>query len=207
MIFRKTNLDGVYIVEIEKAEDERGFFARLHCQKEFKDKTGIDFHPVQFSISYNAKKGTLRGLHFQVAPKEEAKLVICVRGAIFDVVVDIRRDSPTFGKWSAFFLSPENYKEKEWFSELYERYKDEDKVFFPSPRSEVFIPRGFAHGFITLEDDTEILYMIDEFYSPEHSRGIRWDSPEIKIQWPIVPKVVSQRDKNFPTLSKFFSLK
>ena len=202
MIFKETGLDGVYLIEVEEKEDKRGFFARLHCEEEFREKAGVEFHPVQCSLSYNRKKGTLRGLHFQRKPKEERKLVICISGAIFDVVVDIRRNSTTFGRWQAFLLSPDEYKRKDWFELLSKRYEGMDKVYFPPPRSELFIPRGFAHGFITLEDETQILYMIDEFFSPEHSSGIRWNSPELGIIWPLGPEIISEKDMSLPTLSE-----
>ena len=202
MRFRETAFDGVYLVELEERKDERGFFARLHCEKEFEEKVRVKFKPVQCSLSYNRKKGTLRGLHFQIKPFEERKLVVCVSGAIFDVVVDIRKGSPNFGKWQAFLLSPHENERRKWCEILQRKYEKVNNVFFPPSRTELFIPRGFAHGFITLEDNTEILYMIDEFFSPQHSAGIRWDSPEIGIIWPLEPKIISERDRTLPALSE-----
>ncbi len=172
MRFIETDLKGAYIIELEPKEDERGFFARIFCQNEFK-KNGIDFNIVQCNISYNKKKGTIRGMHYQVEPYEEAKLVICIKGAIYDVAIDLRENSPTYGQWVAVELSEEN-----------------KKMFL--------IPKGFAHGFQTLTDNCEVLYLMSEFYSPEHSAGVRWDDPFFNIKWPLEPSVISEKDKNWP---------
>ena len=149
MIFKETKLKGAYIIELELLEDERGFFARSFCIDEFK-KNGIDFNIVQCNISYNKEKGTLRGMHYQIAPYEEAKIVSCIRGAIYDVIIDLRQESPIYCKWFAVELSAKNYKI-------------------------LYIPKGFAHGFQTLEDDTVVFYQMSEFFHPECTRGVRWD--------------------------------
>ena len=157
------------MVEPERLEDERGFFARTWCKKEFMTQVGhADF--VQCNISFNKKKGTLRGMHYQTAPHEEAKLVRCTSGAIYDVLVDLRPDSPTFKKWLSFELTAEN-------------------------RRMVYIPEGVAHGFITLQDNTEVFYQMSEFYAPEHARGVRWNDPVFGIQWPIEVRIISERDR------------
>jgi dTDP-4-dehydrorhamnose 3,5-epimerase len=171
MIFSQLPLNGAFLINIEPAGDERGFFARTFCKDEFK-KHDIDFSCVQCNISFNKKKGTLRGMHYQAAPHEEAKIVSCIRGAIFDVIVDIRPDSPTFKKWFAKELSEQNH------------------LMF-------FVPKGFAHGFQTLTDDSEVYYMMSEYYHPECARGIRWDEPAFEIQWPMKSKVISKKDSAY----------
>lgn len=173
MIFEKTEIEGVFKIKIERKEDERGFFARLFSQNDFFEKS---FKPSQISLSYNREKFTLRGLHFQF-PHWEAKLVICAKGKIFDVAVDIRKESRYFGKWVGRTL-------EKW--------------------DMLFIPKGFAHGFLTLEEETEVIYLIDEPYRPEESRGIIWNDRDIGIEWPAEPKVISERDKNLPTLKEVF---
>jgi dTDP-4-dehydrorhamnose 3,5-epimerase len=170
MIFTKTPLKDAYIIDIEKKEDERGFFARGFCQKEFEEH-GLNPEIVQANISYNAKKATLRGLHYQVEPHHETKLMRCARGAIFDVIIDMRKDSPTYGQWFGTELSEGSYRM-------------------------LFVPGNFAHGFITLEDETEVIYQVSEFYTPGSERGIRWDDPAFKIEWPITPEIISEKDKN-----------
>ncbi len=172
MVFTETRLKGAFIIEPEKLEDSRGFFARTSCQKEFQSY-GIDFRIVQSSISFNIKKGTLRGMHYQVAPHEEPKLVRCTRGAVHDVIVDLRCDSPTFKCWIAIQLTADN-------------------------RRMVYIPKGFAHGFQTLEDDTEVLYQMSEFYHPECARGVRWNDPAFAVEWPEGIRTISQRDQEYP---------
>lgn len=174
MFFERTKLDGALLISPDRNEDERGHFARVFCQKEFAN-SGLDFSCVQTSISYNHKRHTLRGMHFQKAPHEEAKLVRCTRGAIYDVIVDLRTDSVTYKQWFAAELSEKNQKS-------------------------IYIPRGFAHGFETLEDETEVFYMIDQEYVPESSAGFRYDDQSVKIEWPIAPLVISERDLNFPPL-------
>jgi len=174
MIFSETKLKGAFIIEPKKQEDERGFFARTWCEKEF-EIHGLNPRLVQCSISFNKKKGSLRGMHFQVAPHEEAKLVRCTMGAIYDVIIDLRRSSPTFRKWVAVELTANN-------------------------RQMLYIPEGFAHGFQTLVDNTEILYQMSQFYHPESARGIRWNDPIVKINWPLSKITISDKDKNHPSI-------
>ena len=172
MKFIETKLKGTYIIELEPMEDERGFFARTFCQDEFR-KNGIDFNIVQCNISYNKKKGTLRGMHYQIAPYEEAKLVGCIRGAIYDVIIDLRVGSSTYCQWFAVELTEENYKM-------------------------LYIPKGFAHGFQTLEDNTVVFYQMSEFYYPECARGVRWDDSTFEIEWPLSEQVMSKKDLSYP---------
>ncbi|MHC4083600.1 MAG: dTDP-4-dehydrorhamnose 3,5-epimerase [Planctomycetota bacterium] len=172
MLFKKTGLRDSYIIDLELMEDERGFFARSFCQQEF-EKRGLNPHIVQCNLSYNKKRGTLRGMHYQAAPHKEAKLVSCVQGSIYDVIIDLRHDSPTYCKWIAVELSVKNYKM-------------------------LYIPEGFAHGFQTLEDDTMVFYQMSEFYHPECSRGIWWNDPFFQIKWPVRDITVSTRDNNYP---------
>lgn len=172
MRFQASEIAGVYRVDIEPASDARGHFARLHCPEEFA-RAGVDFAPVQTSISHNRSAGTLRGMHYQAAPMAETKLVRVVRGAAFDVVVDLRPDSPTYRRWAGFELSAEN-------------------------GAAVFIPEGLAHGFITLQPDTDVLYQIAPGYTPGHDRGVRWDDTAFAISWPRRPAVISERDAGYP---------
>ena len=176
MIFRETKLNGVFVIEPERLKDERGFFARTWCQKDFTDK-GLNPTVVQCSLSFNTKRGTLRGMHYQVAPHEEAKLVRCTMGTIYDVVLDLRPASPTYRQWAAEELSAEN-------------------------RRMMYVPPGFAHGFQTLVDSTEVFYQISEFYHPELSRGVRWDDPAFGVDWPLPPSAISDKDLSYPPLSK-----
>lgn len=176
MIFAETKLKGAYIIEPERLEDERGFFARTFCQEEFAAH-GLRTRFVQCSISFNKKKGTLRGMHYQVAPHEEAKLVRCTMGAIYDVIIDLRPGSPTFTQWVAVELTAQN-------------------------RKMLYIPEGLAHGFQTLEDDTEVFYQMSEFYHPECARGVRWDDPVFGIKWPkIHHRIVSEIDQRYADFS------
>jgi dTDP-4-dehydrorhamnose 3,5-epimerase len=172
MIFSETKLKGAYLIDPEKIEDERGFFARTFCCNEFKAKR---LHPcfVQCNISFNALKGTIRGMHFQRPPHEEAKLVRCIKGEIFDVIIDIRSQSATYGKWISVRLSESNYRM-------------------------LYIPKGCAHGFQTLTDNTEIFYQMSKSYHPESEGGIRPDDPVIGILWPIQNPIVSPRDLAYP---------
>jgi dTDP-4-dehydrorhamnose 3,5-epimerase len=170
MIFTETSLPGAYLVELERREDERGFFARSFCQREFTD-LGLDPCVAQCNISFNHKKGTLRGMHYQLPPHAEAKLVRCTRGAIYDVIVDLRRDSNTFMKWYSVELTAENW-------------------------AALYIPKGFAHGFQTLADDTEVFYQMSEFYAPESASGFHWKDPQIDIYWPFNISVISQKDQS-----------
>lgn len=169
MIFTETKLKNSFILEPERLYDERGFFARAWCQKEF-EAHGLESGLVQCNISFSKTRGTLRGMHYQAAPYEEAKLVRCTRGAIYDVMIDLRPDSPTFKQYVAVSISAEN-------------------------RKMVYIPKGFAHGFQTLEDDTEVFYQMTEFYHPDSSKGIRWNDPTFGIDWPIEVSVISERDR------------
>ncbi|HEX3127831.1 MAG TPA: dTDP-4-dehydrorhamnose 3,5-epimerase [Thermoanaerobaculia bacterium] len=175
MIFRETPLAGAFVLEAERIEDDRGFFARSYSREEFAAH-GLDPDIAQCSISFNHRRGTLRGLHFQTAPFEEVKLVRCTRGSIWDVIVDIRPGSPTRGRNFAVVLSAE-------------------------ARNALYIPRGFAHGFITLEDAAEVFYQISALYSAEHARGYRWDDPTFAIAWPEPATVISERDRNLPLFS------
>lgn len=176
MIFRETKLKGAYVIELELLEDERGFFARSFCQKEFEEH-GLNSHIAQCNISYNKKEGTLRGMHYQEAPYEEAKLVSCIRGMIYDVIIDLRPDSSTYCQWVAVELNAENYKM-------------------------LYVPEGFAHGFQTLEDSTEVFYRMSEFYHPECAQGVRWDDPKFNIEWPKVEdRIISSKDKSYSDYS------
>lgn len=172
MIFHETPLQGAYILELEKREDERGYFARSWCEREFRDH-GLDARIAQCNISLNRKKGTLRGMHYQIRPFEESKLVRCTRGALYDVIVDLRPGSSTFANHLGVELTPDGGRM-------------------------LFVPKGFAHGFLTLEDETEVFYMISEFYAPDQARGFRWDDPAFGIRWPGKVAVISARDRNYP---------
>jgi dTDP-4-dehydrorhamnose 3,5-epimerase len=174
MIFTELPLSGAYLIEMQRLTDERGFFARSYCAEEFSER-GLGPELRQCSVSYNARKGTLRGMHYQSAPHEEHKLVRCTAGAIFDVVVDLRDSSPTYRRWCAAELSAEN-------------------------RSSVFVPPGCAHGFVTLTDHTEVYYMISVAHAPEFSGGVRWNDPAFGIEWPFAPAVISARDASYPLL-------
>lgn len=172
MIFTETRLAGAYVIEIERHEDERGFFARTFCAREFGER-GLATRFVNTNLSRTLSKGTLRGLHYQVPPDAEAKLVRCTRGAIWDAVVDLRPDSPTAGEWVGVELS-----------------RDSGRM--------VYVPEGFAHGFLTLTDDVEAVYQISAFYAPESERGLRWDDPAIGIEWPAPVRIVSEKDRAWP---------
>jgi len=172
MLFKETTLKGAFLIEPEKLEDERGFFARSFCVREF-EQHGLNPRLVQCNISLNLKKGTLRGMHYQKAPCAEAKLVRCTRGAIHDVIVDLRPDSSTF---------------KAHFGARLDEFN----------RTMLYIPEGFAHGFITLEDNSEIFYQMSEFYSPQHAAGFRWNEPFFKVPWPVEAAVISERDRSYP---------
>jgi len=172
MIFRETKIKDLYIIEPELKIEERGYFARIFCKKELA-KVGFDFEVVQINRSLNKKRGVIRGLHWQRSPKAEDKIVQCIRGAIYDVAIDLRQDSPTYGHWLAEELTENN-----------------KKMFL--------IPKGFAHGFQTLTDNAEVLYLMSEFYSPEQESGVRWNDPSFNIQWPIKNPILSEKDKNWP---------
>ncbi len=180
MKFIETSLQGCYVIELEKREDDRGFFARAFCTQEF-GRLGLDAAVVQINNSLSAYKGTLRGMHYQLAPKAETKMVRCIKGSLFDVAVDLRKESPTFLKWFGTELSAEN-------------------------RKMLYVPKGFAHGFITIEENTEAFYLVTEFYSPEHERGIRYNDPRINIQWPLAPVIISDKDLKHPDFSESYHL-
>jgi dTDP-4-dehydrorhamnose 3,5-epimerase len=167
----ETPLKGAYTIELEKRGDDRGFFARFFCTEEFAAK-GLASSFVQINNSLTGKKGTLRGMHYQLAPSAEVKVVRCISGALFDVILDLRPDSPTFGKWFGETLSAEN-------------------------RLMMYCPKGFAHGFITLEENTEALYLVSDPYAPTLERGIRFNDPEFNIEWPIEPLEISDKDKTW----------
>jgi dTDP-4-dehydrorhamnose 3,5-epimerase len=175
MFFHKTRLSGVYEVRLDLKSDERGFFARSWCEKEFID-FGLNPRLVQCNISFNPEKGTLRGLHYQKAPYEEAKLIRCTQGAIYDVAVDLRPQSSTYKSWHAAVLSAEN-------------------------RQMLYIPEGCGHGFLTLTDASEVFYQMSQFYHPESACGVRWDDPAFGIAWPAEVRVISHRDRNYPDLA------
>ena len=172
MKFQETPLLGAHLIDLEKREDDRGFFARMFCEREFAEH-GLSTHFVQVNNSLATTRGTLRGMHYQLAPAAETKVVRCVRGALLDVIIDLRSESSTFGSHFSIELTAEN-------------------------RRMLYVPKGFAHGFITLMPDTEAMYFVDEFYSPECERGIRWDDPRFEIQWPMEPVVLSDKDRTHP---------
>lgn len=173
VIFRETELHGAFVIELEGREDERGFFARTFCQEEF-EACGLNPRVAQCNVSFNRIKGTLRGMHYQAAPYEEAKLVRCTMGAICDVAIDLRRDSFTFKQWVVVELTAGN-------------------------RKMLYIPERFAHGFQTLEDETEVFYQMSELYHPECTRGVRWDDPAFGIKWPEVEnRIMSEKDRSYP---------
>jgi dTDP-4-dehydrorhamnose 3,5-epimerase len=172
MNFQKTKLAGVFKIQLERRSDERGFFARTWCKDEFASH-GLNASLVQSSISFNAKKGTLRGMHYQAAPFAETKVIRCTQGALYDVVIDLRPDSLTFKQWIAAELSAEN-------------------------RDMLYVPEGCAHGFLTLADKTEILYQMSQVYTAESARGVRWNDPAFAIDWPAKVQVIADRDRAYP---------
>jgi len=172
MIFSETKLPGAYLIDIDRLEDERGFFARTWCAEEF-NAHGLETRVVQASMSYNRRKGTLRGMHFQAPPHEEVKLVRCTRGAIWDVIIDLRPGSPTYTQHLAVDLTEQN-------------------------RRALYIPAGFAHGFQTLEDHSEVFYQMSKFYEPGAGRGVRWNDPLFAIRWPIANPTILERDNSYP---------
>lgn len=174
MIFTETTLKGAYVIEMEPREDERGFFARSWCADEFRDH-GLNTNLAQCNISFNKKRGTLRGMHYQAEPYEEAKLVRCTMGAIYDVILDLRVASPTYKKRFSVELTAVN-------------------------RRALYVPKGFAHGFQTLVDDTEVLYQMSEFFHPECERGVKWDDPAFEVEWPIKEIIMSQKDLQYQLL-------
>jgi dTDP-4-dehydrorhamnose 3,5-epimerase len=172
MIFRETELNGAFLIEPERLEDNRGFFARAWCRKEFMAH-GLTGALVQSNISFNKRTGTLRGMHFQTAPYEEAKLVRCTKGAVYDVIIDLRPDSSTFLRWIAAELTAENHKM-------------------------LYVPENFAHGYQTLADNTEVFYQVSQFYSPGSEQGLRYNDPTFGIKWPMDVQVISHKDRSWP---------
>jgi dTDP-4-dehydrorhamnose 3,5-epimerase len=179
MIFTETKLKGAYIIDVKRLEDERGFFGRSYCEREF-EEYGLNTNVVQANVSHNKVKGTLRGMHMQVSPYEETKLVRCTRGAIYDVIIDMREDSETYKQWIGVELTADNFRM-------------------------LYVPEGFAHGFITLEDNTDVTYQVTQFYTPGSEKGIRWNDPSFNIQWPIEPVVVSEKDQAHPDFEEELS--
>lgn len=171
MIFKETKLEGAFVISLEKHADDRGFLARAFCKAEF-EKRGLRFQPVQANIARSNKLGTLRGLHYQTAPFEEAKLVRCIRGRIFDVMIDLRHSSSTYGQWYGVELTA-----------------DGDKM--------LYVPEGFAHGYQTLEDDSEIYYQTSSSYTPDAEKGVRWNDPNFGIQWPHGNPILSGKDQSW----------
>lgn len=174
MKFLRTNLDGLWLIEPELREDERGFLMRSYCEKEFAAQ-GLNTRWPQCNLTLTRERGMLRGMHFQAEPKPEIKLIRCSSGTIFDVLVDVRRSSATFGKWQGFELSGSNHRS-------------------------LYVPGGFAHGFQCLTHDCEVFYQMSEFYVPELARGLRWNDPTVNVQWPLAGAVLSERDRNLPLL-------
>jgi len=170
MIFTELELKGAYLVAVKKIEDDRGFFGRAWCKNEFLDHQ-LNPNFVQLNTSFSKKKGTIRGLHYQVDPYQEVKFIRCTRGRIWDVIIDLRPTSPTFMKWTGNELSADNYQM-------------------------VYVPENFAHGFVTLEDDSEVYYPVTQFYTPGAERGLRWNDPAFNIQWPVAVSVVSEKDSS-----------
>jgi dTDP-4-dehydrorhamnose 3,5-epimerase len=174
MVFTETKLKGAFIINLTRLEDERGFFARTFCQNEFKEH-GLNIQIAQANISYNKRRGTFRGMHMQLPPYEESKLIKCARGTIYDVIVDMRVSSDTYKQWIGVELTAENHQM-------------------------LYVPEGFAHGFITLKNDTEVTYQMNQFYAPASEKGFRWNDPAFGIIWPIQPIVMAEKDKNFPLI-------
>ena len=171
MIFTETSLKGAFLIDLERISDERGFFARSWCTDEF-HKHGLSSDLVQCNVSFNEQRATLRGMHFQSAPYEEAKLVRCTMGALYDVIIDLRSDSPTFRSWFSIELTAQN-------------------------RRALYVPEGFAHGFQTLVDNTEVFYQMSEFFHPENARGVRWNDPKFGIVWPDNNPIISSQDDSW----------
>lgn len=175
MIFKEVNVARAFVLEVEKVEDERGFFARSWCQKEFQLHSLVP-HLVQANIAFNKQKGTLRGMHYQTPPYGESKVVRCTRGVIFDVVIDLRPESPTFKQWTGVELTADNHRM-------------------------LYVPENCAHGYITLEDSTEVTYLVSQFYRPEVEQGVRYDDPAFGVTWPIDVRLISQKDRSWPYVS------
>jgi dTDP-4-dehydrorhamnose 3,5-epimerase len=180
VILHETPLRGVFVIELDRKGDYRGFFARVYCRNEFAEH-GLATEFVQVNNSLSASRGTLRGMHYQLKPHAETKLVRCVRGGLWDCVLDLRPGSPTFGKWFGVDLTAEN-------------------------RRMMYVPKGCAHGFMTITDDAEALYFVDAFYAPEHERGVRWDDPAFAIEWPFDPVVISDKDRGHADFDRAYHL-
>jgi dTDP-4-dehydrorhamnose 3,5-epimerase len=180
MKFTETKLKGAFLIDVEKREDERGFFGRAWCKKEFEDH-GLNPDAVQANVSYNTHRGTLRGMHYQVAPFTECKIVRCTSGSLYDVIVDIRPGSSTYMQWMGIELTAQSFRM-------------------------LYVPDGFAHGFITLEDHTSVHYLVTQYYTPGAEEGIRYNDPALNITWPFEPIVVSAKDKSHPLFSEKLSL-
>jgi dTDP-4-dehydrorhamnose 3,5-epimerase len=176
MVFNEAKLPGAFIVELEKFEDPRGFFARAWCKNEF-ESHGLASTVMQANLSYNRSKATLRGMHYQIEPFAETKLLRCISGAIYDVIIDLRPASKTYKQWLGVELSAKN-------------------------RKMIYVPQGFAHGFISLESNTEVLYHVSQFYSQCHERGVRYDDPAFGIEWPLGVEVISEKDRSWPDFSE-----
>lgn len=172
MIFKETKLKGAFEIEIKKLEDERGFFGRSWCANEMAEH-GLNSVIKQANTSFSITKGTIRGMHFQKSPYQESKLIRCTKGAILDVIIDLRPDSPTFKQWIGVELTESNYKM-------------------------LYVPEDFAHGFMTLENNSEVTYLVSQFYTPGAEAGIRWNDPDFGINWPLEPTVISEKDRNHP---------
>jgi dTDP-4-dehydrorhamnose 3,5-epimerase len=171
MIFTETELRGVFVIEPERFEDERGFFAQSFTQRDF-ERHGLNPRVAECNISYNRRRGTLRGMHFQAAPRAQAKLVRCTAGAIYDVAIDLRRESPTFARWVGVELTA-------------------------ASRRLIYVPEGCAHGYLTLADDTEVFYQVSDVYAPESAGGVRWDDPAFGVRLPVAVEVINERDRTY----------
>jgi dTDP-4-dehydrorhamnose 3,5-epimerase len=173
MNFRETEIAGAFVIELERIEDDRGFFARTFCRRELHEH-GLATEIAQANTAFNKRKGTLRGMHYQASPYEEAKLVRCTRGAVYDVIVDLRSGSPSFQRWISVELTADN-------------------------DTTLYVPKGVAHGYQTLEDDTETSYLMSSFYEPDAGRGVRWDDPAFAIDWPDTEeRTMNERDRSWP---------
>jgi dTDP-4-dehydrorhamnose 3,5-epimerase len=180
MIFKESKLAGAFEIHIEPRADERGFFARSWCQHEFEEH-GLNPDLVQCNISYNPRKGTMRGMHYQADPHAEAKLVRCIKGAVYDVVIDLRPQSPTFMEWIGVRLTAED-------------------------RNMIYVPEGCAHGFLTLEDESEVFYQMSAFYHADSAGGVRWNDPAFNIVWPAEPVLISERDRTYAAFASYANL-
>jgi dTDP-4-dehydrorhamnose 3,5-epimerase len=200
MIFTETKLKGAYIIELEKLEDDRGFFARTFCRKEF-EAHGLNPNIAQCNISYSSKRGTLRGMHYQASPYEEAKLVSCIGGSIYDVIIDLRPGSLTYCQWMAVELFAQDKVNSEQSAVSGLQFTAHGSQLTANHRM-LYIPEGFAHGFVTLVDDTEVVYQMSQFYMPGYARGVRWDDPAFGINWPAGVTVISERDRTYDDFTK-----